>query len=206
MEERYDSSDVQGVLHRPAEPNQHGIVLAHGAGSNYNAPLLVALARRFEENGYTVLRYDLPFRRLGTKGPPMPAHQARDREGIRAAVSVMRTMVTGTIVAGGHSYGGRQTAMAAAEDPAVARSLLLLSYPLHPPNKPEQLRTSFFGDLRTPALFVHGTRDPFGTVEELRSHLGLIPAATEVIAVEGAAHDLKRAPAMFQQILDRMLF
>src|SRR5258708_3058487 len=206
MEERYDSSDVQGVLHRPADPNQHGLVLSHGAGSNHNAPLLVALARRFEENGYTVLRYDLPFRRLGAKGPPMPAHQARDREGIRAAVSAMRTIVTGTIVAGGHSYGGRQTAMAAAEDPALARSLLLLSYPLHPPNKPEQLRTSFFADLRTPALFVQGTRDPFGTVEELRSHLGLIPAATEGIAVEGAAHDLKRAPAMFQQILERMLF
>jgi uncharacterized protein len=206
MEERIDSSDVQGVLHRPADPNGHGIVLAHGAGSNCNAPLLIALSRRFEEQGYTVLRYDLPFRRSGAKGPPMPAHQERDREGIRQAVSAMRAIITGSIVAGGHSYGGRQTAMAAAEDAALARSLLLLSYPLHPPNKPEQLRTSFFGDLRTPALFVHGTRDPFGSVEELRGHLPLIPAKTELIAVEGAAHDLKRAPAMFQQILDHMLF
>ena len=207
MEEPFDNGTVQGFLHRPAQPNDHGIVLTHGAGANARAPLLVGLARAFEDRGFTVLRYDLPFRRLRPGGPPMPAQAARDREGVREAVSAMRGLVPGSIVAAGHSYGGRQTAMAAAEDPALVRSLVLFSYPLHPPKKPGQLRTSFFRDLRTPALFVHGTRDPFGTIEELRANIALIPARTEIVAVEGAAHDLKRAPALVgEQILPRMLF
>jgi predicted alpha/beta-hydrolase family hydrolase len=206
MEEHYETEQVRGVLHRPASSNGRGIVLTHGAGSNAQAPLLVRLARGFEESGYTVLRYDLPFRRLGSKGPPMPAMQARDREGVRQAVETMRGLVDGAVIAAGHSYGGRQSAMAAAEDGALVNGLALFSYPLHPPNKPEQLRTGFFGDLHVPALFVHGTKDPFGTVEEMRLHIAGIPARTDLLAVEGAAHDLKRAPDLIQEILERMLF
>jgi predicted alpha/beta-hydrolase family hydrolase len=82
--------------------------------------------------------------------------------------------------------------MLASEDPAVCDALLLLSYPLHPPNKPTQLRTSHFPQLQTRSLFVHGTKDPFGTTEELQNALRLIPAATELSIVEGAGHDLKR--------------
>jgi predicted alpha/beta-hydrolase family hydrolase len=206
MEEHYETGQVRGVLHRPAASNGRGIVLTHGAGSNAQSPLLVRLARGFEENGYTVLRYDLPFRRSGAKGPPLPAHQARDREGVRQAVEAMRGMVDGAVIAAGHSYGGRQSAMAAAEDSTLANGLVLFSYPLHPPNKPEQLRTAFFGDLRVPALFVHGTRDPFGSVEEMRLHIASIPARTDLLAVEGAGHDLKRAPDLVQEIVERMLF
>jgi predicted alpha/beta-hydrolase family hydrolase len=68
--------------------------------------------------------------------------------------------------------------------------LLLLSYPLHPPRKPQQLRTQHFPDLRTPALFVHGTRDPFGSIAEFGGSLKLIPAKTKLVAIEGAGHDL----------------
>lgn len=80
--------------------------------------------------------------------------------------------------------------MLLAEDPTVADALLLLSYPLHPPRKPEQLRTAHLPDLRTPALFVHGSRDPFGTLEELRAAIGLIPARTHLSEVSRAGHDL----------------
>jgi predicted alpha/beta-hydrolase family hydrolase len=93
---------------------------------------------------------------------------------------------------GGHSYGGRQATMLAAEDPAVADALLLLSYPLHVPDKPEQMRTEHFPRLRTPALFVHGTKDPFGTPAEMRKALATIPARYEVQFVEGAGHDLRK--------------
>jgi hypothetical protein len=82
--------------------------------------------------------------------------------------------------------------MLAAEQPGIADSLLLLSYPLHPPNRPDQLRTGHFPGLRTPARFVHGTKDPFGSPEELREAMALIPAPTELIVVEGAGHDLAR--------------
>jgi predicted alpha/beta-hydrolase family hydrolase len=64
---------------------------------------------------------------------------------------------------------------------------------LHPPGKPDQKRTNFFPELRTRALFVHGTEDPFGSVEELRQAMASIPALTDLLAIEGAGHDLKRA-------------
>jgi predicted alpha/beta-hydrolase family hydrolase len=206
MEQPFESGATHGVLHLPAKPNGHGIVLTHGAGSNAHAPLLVRLARAFEASHFTVLRYDLHFRRLRPKGPPVPAQAAHDREGVREAIRLMRKMVEGRVIAAGHSYGGRQTAMAAAEEPDLVQTLVLFSYPLHPPNKPQQLRTAFFPDLRTPTLFVHGTADPFGSIEELRTHIALIPARTDVLAVEGAAHDLKRAPGLIQEIVERMLF
>jgi predicted alpha/beta-hydrolase family hydrolase len=204
MEEAFESGGVRGVLHTPDSPNGDAFALTHGAGSNCNAPLLQILARAFAEAGYAVLRYDLPFRQQRSKGPPFPAAAARDREGIGQAVAAVRGLAPGRVYAGGHSYGGRQTAMAAAESPGLADALLLLSYPLHPPNRPEQKRTAFFPHLRTPALFVHGTSDPFATLEELRSAMALIPARTDLFAVEGAGHDLKRAAGLGAQILERL--
>jgi len=80
--------------------------------------------------------------------------------------------------------------MLAAEDPGVAEALLLLSYPLHPPRRPTQLRTAHFPQLRVPALFVSGTRDEFASPEEITSALALIPAKTRLLAIEGAGHSL----------------
>ena len=91
---------------------------------------------------------------------------------------------------GGHSYGGRQSSMLLAEESDLAAGLVLLSYPLHPPRRPEQQRTAHLPDLRTPTLFVHGTRDAFGMIEELEQAIKMIPARTKLIAVEGAGHDL----------------
>ena len=82
-------------------------------------------------------------------------------------------------------------------------ALLLLSYPLHPPRKPEQLRTAHFGQLRTPALFVHGSRDPFGTVEEMTAAIALIPARTELMVVERAPHGLSLKAVL--EIVSRLM-
>jgi len=181
---------VRGFLHRPANANGNGLVLTHGAGSNAQAPLLVALADALCGAGFSVLRCNLPYRQERLQGPPRPGDAARDRQGLRNAVDVMRTLAAGHIFLGGHSYGGRQSSMLAAEDAGLAAGLLLLSYPLHPPRKPEQLRTQHLTQLQTPALFVSGTRDPFGSIEELQNALKLIPARTELLTVEGAGHDL----------------
>jgi len=80
--------------------------------------------------------------------------------------------------------------MLCAEQPGLVSALLLLSYPLHPPRKPEQQRTQHLPDLRTPALFVHGTRDPFASTAELERALKMIPARTKLLSLEGAGHDL----------------
>jgi predicted alpha/beta-hydrolase family hydrolase len=85
--------------------------------------------------------------------------------------------------------------MLAAEKPDLVDALLLLSYPLHPPRRPTDLRTGHFPSLRTPALFVHGARDPFGSLEELRDAIALIPGRTELVDVARAGHDLRAVDA-----------
>ena len=204
MEQIFEAEGIQGTLHTPDRATGHALALTHGAGSNRNAPLLVRLARDFADAGCLVLRFDLPFRQQRPSGSPFPAGAARDREGISRAVEAVKHLAPGPIFAGGHSYGGRQTAMAASELPGMADALLLLSYPLHPPHRPEQKRTAFFPELRTPGLFVHGTKDPFGTIEDLRIAMELIPARTELMEVPRAGHDLKRAADLAPEILARL--
>jgi uncharacterized protein len=181
---------VPGFLHSPSNANGDALVLTHGAGSNCNAPLLVAVAELFADKGFAVLRYDLPFRQQRRSGPPFPGNAERDRAGLQNAVEAMRKQVSGKVFLGGHSYGGRQATMLCALEPDLVSGLLLLSYPLHPPRKPEQLRIQHLSTLRTRSLFVHGTRDPFGTIDEMMNALQLIPAQHELLAVEGAGHDL----------------
>lgn len=184
------SSAVRGFLHTPAQPTSDSLVLTHGAGANCQSKLLVSLSNAFAEAGFLVLRCDLPFRQVRRFGPPFPGMAERDREGIKRALDLLKKKTTGRLYAGGHSYGGRQASMLIAEEPGLVEGLLLLSYPLHPPRKPEQLRTAHFPKLTRPALFVHGSRDPFASPEELRSALNLISAPHAVLEVEGAGHEL----------------
>ena len=203
---------VRGFLHSPADPNGQALVLTHGAGANCSAPLLVALAETFAEKDYMVLRCDLPFRQERPTGPPFPGKAERDRAGLRNAIATLRKSITGRIFLGGHSYGGRQATMLCAEEPELVSGLLLLSYPLHPPRKPEQLRVQHLPNLRTPSLFVHGTRDPFGSIEEMKKALQLVPAKTELMEVEAAGHDLgfkgklqkQQLPATIQSNFEKM--
>ena len=101
-------------LHQPRAPSGDGLVLTHGAGGNARAPLLVVLGKAFAGRGLTVLRYDLPFRQASRRAPPRPAGAARDREGLHAMVTAMRSRVGGRVFLGGQSYGGRQASMLAA--------------------------------------------------------------------------------------------
>jgi len=183
---------VRGFLHRSVAPSDDALVMTHGAGSNCNAPLLIAVAEAFAAGGFLVLRCDLPYRQARPYGPPFRGESERDRQGLRSAAAALRAAAPGItrFFLGGHSYGGRQASMLAAESPEVADGLLLLSYPLHPPRKPSEMRTAHFPALHTPALFVHGTRDPFASSEEIASALRLIPATTSLLSIEGAGHDL----------------
>lgn len=181
---------VQGFLHRASVPGADCLVLTHGAGANCDAPLLVALADRFCATGLTVLRCDLPFRQSRSHGPPPRGSAERDQQGLRAAIESMRRHITSRVLLGGHSYGGRQASMLAASEPGLVQRLLLLSYPLHPPQRPDDLRTAHFPRLQTPALFVQGARDGFGSIAEMTAALKLIPGRTELLTVTGAGHEL----------------
>jgi uncharacterized protein len=196
---------IRGFLHRPNHAGARGLVLTHGAGGNCRSPLLIAAAEAFSADGVSVLRCDLPFRQRRATGPPSPSTAAADRDGLRRAVEAIRELVPGQIFLGGQSYGGRQATMLAVDEPKLAAGLLLFSYPLHPPGKPDRLRTEHFPRLRVPAVFVHGASDPFGSPQELRSAVALIPAHTEIIPIAGAGHDLKRGRFDFGPVVAALL-
>ena len=179
---------VSGFLHRAAN-STCGFLLTHSAGSNCNSPLLVALADALCGTGITVLRCDLPFRQTRPHGPPMGSAE-KDQLGLQRAAEVLRQQIASRIFLGGHSYGGRMATMLCAREASAGDGLLLLSYPLHPPRKPDQLRTTHFPKLHTRALFVQGTRDPFGSIDEMNSALTLIPVETKLLPIESAGHEL----------------
>ena len=196
---------IVGFLHTPETPNGNGLVLTHGAGGNAQAPLLRELADMFASAGYRVLRCNLPYRQARSFGPPGPGDAAGDRAGLKNAITALKNSLGDSgrsgdlspdkhqearIFLGGHSYGGRQSSMLCAQEPDLVSALLLLSYPLHPPRRPEQQRTQHLPDLRTPTLFVQGTRDPFGSIQEIERAIKMIPAKTKLLTIEGAGHDL----------------
>ncbi len=187
----FEAKGVRGHLH-VADEAIEGMVLTHGAGGDCNAPLLLAVAAAFQAAGLTVLRCNLPFRQQRPSGPPRPADSAKDRDGLRASVAALRAIASGRITLAGQSYGGRQASVLAAEEPELVEGLMLLSYPLHPPGKPAQLRTSHFPQLRTRAMFVQGSNDPFSSIEEMQAALKLIVAAHTLTVINGAGHDLRR--------------
>ncbi len=184
---------VRGFLHEPEAESGNALVLTHGAGANSEAPLLVALGKAFEDRGWVVFRYDLPFRQVRAKGPPFPAQAAADRQGINTAIDFVRPLAQ-RIFLGGHSYGGRQASMLAAEkkkrEAWGVEALLLLSYPLHPPAKPDQLRNAHFPALWIPSMFIHGTKDGFGTPEEMETALEVVPGRHELHLMKSEGHGL----------------
>ena len=190
VEESPGEAPVRGFLHRAGDSSGDFLVLTHGAGGNSNAPLLIALAELLAKSGCNVLRCDLPYRQRRPTGPPSPSDAKHDREGLRRAVTLMKKEFAGRAFLGGSSYGGRQASILVAAEPALVGGLLLLSYPLHPPGRPAQLRTAHFPSLQVPCLFVSGTRDAFGSIEELQAAIKLIPGKTKLVVIEGAAHGL----------------
>ncbi|MDT5132266.1 MAG: uncharacterized protein QOE41_1577 [Mycobacterium sp.] len=181
--------EIAGIAHEPDGDPAGVVVLTHGAGGSRESPLLVRLCDEWARRGWLAVRYDLPYRRRRPKGPPSGS-ATPDREGIAEAVAVTRGLAGGPMIVGGHSYGGRQTSMAVADEGLPADVLTLFSYPLHPPGKPERVRTEHLPRITVPTVFTHGTSDPFGSIEEVRGAATLIAAPTEIIEITGARHDL----------------
>ncbi len=180
---------IAGVAHEPDGTPSGVVVLTHGAGGSRDAPLLQKVCDEWARRGWLAVRYNLPYRRRRPKGPPSGSSVA-DRAGIVEAIALGRSLCDGPLIAGGHSYGGRLTSMALAAREAEADVLMLFSYPVHPPGKPERARTEHLPDITVPTVFIHGTSDPFGTATELRDAAALIAAPSQIVEVTGARHDL----------------
>lgn len=167
------------------------LLLYPGAGTGCDHTSLVATEALLGSSTY-VERRDFPYRREGRKAPDRaPKLMASVRNDL-SEFSRRR----GPLVMGGRSMGGRMTTMVAAdvdEQGPVARlaGLVLICYPLHPPKQPDKLRVEHLPAIDVPCLFISGTRDPFGTPEELESWTATIPAPVEHVWIDGARHDLK---------------
>ncbi len=174
-----------------------GLLLTHGAGSDRDHHLNLALEDALD---LPVRRMNFPYRAAGRKGPPDRAP--------KLVQSILDEVDTFTeelgvgperLVLGGRSMGGRMCSMAVAEGLASA-GLVLLSYPLHPPGKPDRLRVEHFGELSVPCVFIGGDRDPFGTPDEFGREIAAIPGMTEIHWLEGQRHDPK--PAFDAEIIE----
>jgi predicted alpha/beta-hydrolase family hydrolase len=181
--------DIAGIAHEPTGKAAGAVVLTHGAGGSRESPLLIRICDEWARRGWLAIRYNLPYRRRRPKGPPSGS-ATTDQAGVVEAIALARTLTKGPVIAGGHSYGGRMTSMVVADQAAIAEVLTLFSYPLHPPGKPERARTDHLPAITVPTVFTHGTADPFGTIEELRPAAALVSAATEIVEITGARHDL----------------
>ncbi|GAA4533551.1 alpha/beta family hydrolase [Mycobacterium paraffinicum] len=186
-------NQIAGIAHEPEGPAAGVVVLTHGAGGNRDSPLLQQVCDEWARRGWLAVRYNLPYRRRRPTGPPSGS-AAADRAGIVEAITLCRGLADGPLIAGGHSYGGRQTSMVVAAreaSPIEVDLLTLFSYPVHPPGKPERTRTEHLPDIRVPTVFTHGTSDPFGTPDELRAAAALVTGTTAVVEIAGARHDLR---------------
>ena len=168
-----------------------GVVLFPGAGSNKDHASLVEIERILCP--IPVLRVDFPYRKVGKRFPdkaPILVQCVKDE--VRA-FSQKLGCTTAELVIGGRSMGGRMCTMAAADiqDPLAVAGVVCIGYPLHPPKKPDQLRTEHLPRLNTRLLFVSGTRDEFGSPSELADAFSLLPSSPSVHFIEGGKHELK---------------
>ena len=163
-----------------------------GAGSDRNHSSLVALEKALKPT--PVARVDFPYRKEGRKAPDRAPKLIACIEEEAAALAKKAKVKPNRIVFGGRSMGGRMCSMAVAEG-LPAAGLVLICYPLHPPGKPDRLRTEHLAQLDLPCLFISGTKDPFGTPEEFEAAHALIPGPVTTVLLDGARHDLRSKDA-----------
>jgi predicted alpha/beta-hydrolase family hydrolase len=170
--------------------NPAALLLAPGAGADRNQTSLVAIDTVLTAAGVTVARMDFPYRKAGRRAPDRPPVLLKAVLDEAAALAEAARCRPLDIALGGRSMGGRMCSMAVAEGLAAA-ALVLISYPLHPPGRPDRLRTEHFPRLTVPCLFVSGTRDSFATPEELTEATTTIAAPVTHHWIEGKDHGLR---------------
>ncbi|WP_369796663.1 alpha/beta family hydrolase [Cellulomonas sp. URHE0023] len=175
-----------------------GLLLTPGASAGRDSPPLVAVETAVEP--LPVLRVEFPNRAAGSRAPERPPVAIAHVRSTADAMALTLGVEPDAIVLGGRSFGGRMCSMAVAEGQPAA-GLVLLSYPLHPPGRPDRLRIEHLTSIQVPVLAVSGERDPFGTPAELRTHLAAIPGPVTTVFVAGT-HTPSNNGAVAQVVRD----
>ena len=207
------SGSVTALVYPPPDPARPvaTLILAHGAGAPQSSAFMVDFARALAWRGCHAVTFNFPYTEQGRRLPDRaPALEACFRDVI-ATIRARPELAAGPLVIGGKSMGGRMATHLAAQGVAELAGVVALGYPLHPPGRPEQHRAQHLAQIRQPMLIVQGSRDTFGTPEELRPVLAPLGARATLLVVEGGDHSFKvpkRGPitqeAVFARVQDEI--
>ncbi len=174
------------------------VVIAHGAGAGMSHPFLVGTATGLAARGFDAVTFNFPYMERRAKAPDKAPKLEACYRALIATLGERGWLAARRLVIGGKSMGGRMATMVASAADAgtepVAHPLagvVALGYPLHPPGRPEQLRVAHFATLRTPLLVVQGTRDDFGSPDELAPHLAPLGPLATIHPIERGDHSFK---------------
>jgi predicted alpha/beta-hydrolase family hydrolase len=206
VSEGLDLGNTTGTVYLSEEQAGTLLVLAHGAGAGQNHPFMVKMARGLAARGIGVVTFDFPYMHAGRK---VPDRAPVLEDCFRRVIDVVREWapeLSRRLFIGGKSMGGRMATHLAAQGVDGLHGTLALGYPLHPPGKPDQLRTAHLPAIRTPLLIIQGERDAFGTPEELRPIVETLGAQVRLHVVQGGDHSLtvrgRNADEVYSDVMD----
>jgi predicted alpha/beta-hydrolase family hydrolase len=194
-----DKEAVTALLYPAATKNRADltILLGHGAGGSQNSDFMRLFANGLASRGFDVMTFNFVYMEQGRSVPDQKAKlEACFRAVIESALK-HKKLTKNRLIVGGKSMGGRiASQVVAGEDISEVAGLVFLGYPLHPPGNPAKLRVEHLGQIRKPMLFVQGTRDSLGTLEEIQPFVKNLRPAAKIYAIEGGDHSFK-APKKF---------
>jgi predicted alpha/beta-hydrolase family hydrolase len=184
---------LESAYQGPKRGADRAVLLAHGAGADMNTLTLTTVADALADAKIPSLRFNFAYTTAGRRSPDRPPVLAAAVREAAAELARRTKLPPERLALGGRSMGGRVCSLVVADpdDPLPALGLVLLGYPLHPPGRPEALRVEHFPRIRVPCLFVSGTRDAFGSPEELRAHVKEMRGPVRWHWIETADHGFK---------------
>lgn len=188
-----DDDSVTALLYQPAKPKRLGatLILGHGAGGNQLSGFMKLYASALAERGLDVLTFNFQYSEKG-KGVPDPGPKLEScYRAIIESASRHKKLNSNKLFIGGKSMGGRIASQVAAQDSSGLAGLVFLGYPLHPPGRPDKMRDAHLKDVKVPMLFVQGSRDAFGSPEELRAVIQRLHLNATLHLIESGDHSFK---------------
>src|ERR1700760_2640635 len=186
------SQNVTALGYPAAAANRAGVtlILAHGAGADQRSGFMVAFANALAERGVDIVTFNFLYSEHRRR---IPDPNWRLETCWRAVIEAERGRMASDdkLAIGGKSMGGRIASQVAADGAGVLAGLVFLGYPLHPPGRPDRLRSAHLQSVKAPMLFVQGSRDAFGTPAELQPIIGRLDPAADLFVVEGGDHSFK---------------
>jgi predicted alpha/beta-hydrolase family hydrolase len=190
-----DRDSVTALLYLAAKKDRAGvtIILGHGAGANQLHPFMRLFASGLAERGFDAMTFNFVYMEHGRRVPDQKAKLEACYLAVIEAARVHQKLKGNGLVIGGKSMGGRIASQVAAEPESVTEltALVFLGYPLHPPGRPDKLRDAHLPEIKAPMFFIQGSRDAFGTPEELRAVIKRLRLPATLHIIEGGDHSLK---------------